>query len=74
MHALDRSTFHSSIFFFVRGFLALAMPTGTRPGRWLELNVVTMGGSTYVLNISNSCTAGKLHKKKKEADWNSRMF
>ena len=39
------------------------MPAGTRPGRVLELIVVTMGGNQYVLYISNSSTAARLHHR-----------
>ena len=39
------------------------MPAGTRPGRVLELIVVTMAGNQYVLYISNSSTAARLHHR-----------
>ena len=48
---------------FVRACGALAMPAGTRPGRVLELIVVTMVGNQYMLYISNSSTAARLHHR-----------
>ena len=48
---------------FVRACGALAMPAGTRPGRVLELIVVTMAGNQYMLYISNSSTAARLHHR-----------
>ena len=48
---------------FVRACGALAMPAGTRPGQVLELIVVTMVGNQYVLHISNSSTAARLHHR-----------
>ena len=48
---------------FVHACGALAMPAGTRPGRVLELIVVTMAGNQYVLYISNSSTAARLHHR-----------
>ena len=48
---------------FVRACGALAMPAGTRPGRVLELIAVTMAGNQYVLYISNSSTAARLHHR-----------
>ena len=39
------------------------MPAGTRPGQVLELIVVTMVGNQYVLHISNSSTAARLHHR-----------
>ena len=69
------SNFHSSLRCIVRGFrlpcartfwLVFAMPAGTRPGRVLELIVVTMGGKEYVLKICNSSTTdGLRHRVRK---------
>ena len=39
------------------------MPAGTRPGRVLELTVVTMGANQYVLCTSDSSTAARLRRQ-----------